>query len=81
MISVEGLVRMDPEVVIDLLPPDANEEMKLAAREDWNALPMLSAVRHGRVHVWTDDFIMVPGPRFIQALEKLAQTLEGTRGG
>lgn len=73
VVSAEGILRMNPEVIIDLVAPDARGS--LSADEilrDWRQLPDVEAVKSGRVHLVDDDFAFVPGPRFIQFVEKLA---------
>ena len=75
VVTPEGLLSMDPEVIIDLVPANTRPETLLAARADWDALPSLRALSTDRVHVWNEDYTMVPGPRFILALERLAEVL------
>ena len=71
-ISAEGAVQMDPEVIIDIVP-DLPEEQKSTIAKDWNTIPEVQAVANGRVHVLGDDYVAVPGPRFILTLEQMAQ--------
>ena len=71
-LSVEGLLRLDPDVIVEFAAgrPDA-----AALRRQWNALDALRAVKTGRVHVFTDDFLSVPGPRFVRFAETIARLL------
>lgn len=71
-LSVEGLLRLDPDVIVEFAAgrPDA-----AALRRQWNALDSLRAVKTGRVHVFTDDFLSVPGPRFVRFTETVARLL------
>jgi cobalamin transport system substrate-binding protein len=71
-LSVEGLLRLDPDVIVEFAAgrPDA-----AALRRQWNALGSLRAVTTGRVHVFTDDFLSVPGPRFVRFTETIARVL------
>ena len=76
VVSAEGILRMDPEVIVDLVPGLAGggvDRKQLAA--DWDGLARLRAVRSGRVHVLDDDFAFKPGPRFVLLVEKLARLL------
>jgi iron complex transport system substrate-binding protein len=71
--SAEEIVMRKPEVVIEMRPgqfTDAESQRKLVS--DWNALSTLPAVRDKRVHVLTEDFIVVPGPRVGLIAERLA---------
>jgi iron complex transport system substrate-binding protein len=71
-ISAEGAVQMDPEVIIDIVP-DLPEDQKSTIAKDWNTIPEVQAVANGRVHVLGDDYVAVPGPRFILTLEQMAE--------
>jgi iron complex transport system substrate-binding protein len=75
-VSAEGILNMDPEVIVEMLGDmsglEVNAERTTMA---WQSLPQVNAVKHGRVHLFCDDFVVVPGPRFIQILEKLAGVL------
>jgi len=74
--SHETLIARAPEVIIELqaegmiAPADAGGEKAL-----WSTMSSLPAVRTGRVHVLTGQYLVVPGPRLAQAAETLARTL------
>ena len=71
-LSVEGLLRLDPDVIVEFAADGANAT---ALRQQWDALGSLRAVTTGRVHVFTDDFLSVPGPRFVRFAETIAHVL------
>jgi iron complex transport system substrate-binding protein len=71
-LSVEGLLRLDPDVIIEF---GANGADAAALRRQWNVLGSLRAVQTDRVHVFTDDFLSVPGPRFVRFAETIANVL------
>jgi len=75
-VSAEGILDMDPDVVIEILDymtqPDLEPARVVA---DWHCLPALRAVRNERVYVLDDEFVVTPGPRFVLTLEKLARVL------
>ncbi len=76
VITGEGLLRLKPEIIIDMvadLPESGLTEADV--RKQWDSLPDMPAVKHGRVFLFTDDFVVVPGPRFIQILEKMAAVI------
>ena len=76
LISLEGLLALAPEVVIDLAPECADDPRKRTELEAaWRGLPDVPAVRDGRVHVRVDAAMLVPGPRFVDTLEWLASVL------
>ena len=75
-LSVEAVLRMDPEIVLELAPN--LEEQGLTpevVRAEWSTLPQLAAVKEARVHVLTGDYVATPGPRFVQLLEDMALAL------
>lgn len=81
-VSAEGVLRLDPEVIVDILPALATQGIPPeAARADWTALDRVRAVRTGRVHVLTGGYAVVPGPRFIQTLEKFAELIHPEASG
>ena len=76
VLSAEGVLQMQPEVIVKLVRPDATAGLSnLELLAQWNVLPELPAVQQQRLAVIDDDFAMVPGPRFILLIEKLARIL------
>jgi len=75
-ISAEGILVINPEVIIDMVSEQAGAGHESPAiLNDWRQVAGVEAVKHGRVHVFQDDFAFVPGPRFILLVEKLARLL------
>ncbi len=74
-LSVEGVVRLNPEVIVEMLP-DAKEAERVAQiTEKWRSIPSVDAIEKERLHIFVEDFVVVPGPRFILLLEKMAKVL------
>lgn len=63
-ISVEDLVRRDPEVIVLI----GGDPAAVASRPGWEGL---SAVRSGRVHLLDPDLLVRPTLRAVQGLERL----------
>lgn len=81
-VSAEGMVGMDPDVIIDLTGDMT--ETPLSRKEvaaQWDVLPGSRAVANHRVYVIDDEFAVIPGPRFVLTLEKLARILHGHANG
>jgi iron complex transport system substrate-binding protein len=74
--SQETLIARAPDVIIELrveaMFPAAEVASDTAV---WSTLGSIPAVRNRRVHVLTGQYLVVPGPRFVQATEMLARTL------
>lgn len=75
-VSPEGLIRLDPDVIIELVPEleqaDYTADDLLA---EWRTVPGLRAAREGRAFLMRGDYVSIPGPRFVDTLEDLAQIL------
>jgi iron complex transport system substrate-binding protein len=75
-LSAEGVLRLDPDVVIEFSSSGTDAT---ALRRQWNRLDSLRAVRNGRVYVFTGEFLSVPGPRFARFTETIARAIRGER--
>ena len=42
---------------------------------DWKLLPTLPAVRNGRIHILTDPYLLIPGPRAVLTARRLAEAI------
>ena len=75
VVSVEEILRMNPEVIIDLCTiPSASDTTQGIA--DWNILgDTVDAVRNRRIYVLTEDYTSIPGLRLILYVEKIAEIL------
>ena len=74
-VSAELVIARRPDAILELrvMPLDA---AGLRAETDvWNALASVPAVRSGRVHIFTDEKMVVPGPRVVEATELLSRAL------
>ncbi|MEA1952022.1 MAG: hypothetical protein U9N87_11595, partial [Planctomycetota bacterium] len=76
--------KVNPEIIIDIVSSTSNaessgdmsaEERKAKTLADWQQLPDVEAVRSGKVYCLDEDYISVPGPRFVLVLEKLEKLL------
>ena len=80
-ISVEGVVRLDPDVIVDMGDMAATvgitAEHKRAVEKLWAGQPAIRAVSNKRVHAVAADIFVVPGPRVVEAAEAFAAMLDG----
>ncbi len=75
-ISIEGLVQMDPDDIIDVIPELEASGMDVGtALGDWQGLRSLRAVREGRVHILGRHSLSIPGPRVAEVVESFARAL------
>jgi iron complex transport system substrate-binding protein len=78
-ISAEGIARMAPDIVIDVMPsvsPVSNER----AIADWNSIPLLPAVRAKCVYCLTGDYVTIPGPRIALLYRDIKNIVADARG-
>jgi iron complex transport system substrate-binding protein len=76
-VSAEGLLKLDPDFIIDILNVDDNGEAKpstwLGGKEGLDPiLTKLPAVARGDVLVLSADYASIPGPRYLELLDVLA---------
>jgi len=59
------------------LIPDLDEKGwdKAMISKEWDAVSHVDAVSEGRVYVFGEDYVVIPGPRFILILEKMARLI------
>jgi iron complex transport system substrate-binding protein len=76
MIPAEGILRLNPQVIIDIVP-DLRENgwSAEAVRREWQALRNVDAVRNNRIHIFGEDFVATPGPRFVRILDLMAEAI------
>jgi iron complex transport system substrate-binding protein len=81
-ISLETVLREDPDVILDLSGQQESEAERQAASSQvlalWKQNPQLTAVRNGRVIVGTSNALLVPGPRAPEAAQLLFEYMHGS---
>jgi iron complex transport system substrate-binding protein len=80
-ISLETVLRENPDIILDLSGTQESEEQRQAARAAtlalWRQNGELAAVRSGRVYVGTSNALLVPGPRTVEATQRLFDFMHG----
>ena len=75
-VSKEDLVARAPDVILEIRAgATLSDAVCRQLVADWATLPSLPAVRDGRIHVLTDDFLLLPGPRVAQVARRFADVL------
>lgn len=77
IVTGEGILRMNPDIIIDMVS-DVSEKgvNKNKVLKEWNALTHVEAVKNNSVYIFGEDYVNIPGPRFILILEKIAKVVE-----
>ncbi|MBN2714053.1 MAG: ABC transporter substrate-binding protein, partial [Planctomycetes bacterium] len=79
-ISRESLLRLNPDVIIDLLTDmDTRKGDIEGAKRDWDNMTELAAVKNHRVCIITGSYAVVPGPRFVKLVEKIGETVNADK--
>jgi len=74
--SKESLIKREPEVILELRPgEEISDAQKKALVSDWQVLRTVPAVQSGSIHILTNDFLLVPGPRMGSAVRAIARAL------
>lgn len=83
-ISLETVLRDDPDMILDLSGQQDSEAERVAASAQvlalWSQQSQLTAVRKGRVMVGTSNALIVPGPRAPEAARMLFDYMHPTHG-
>ncbi len=83
-ISLETVLREDPDVIIDLSGTQETDVARRASRIAtlalWGRYRELTAVRNGHVYAGTTDSLVVPGPRTPIATQRLFDFVHGIGG-
>ncbi len=75
-VSAEGILRANPEVIIEIVDPrDAFRVSEERVKGVWGSFSRVSAVKTGRIHIIDEDYASIPGPRFIEVLERFSRIL------
>jgi iron complex transport system substrate-binding protein len=81
-ISMETVLRENPDIIIDLSGTQETEEQREAARAGalalWQQNRELTAVRNNHVYVGTSNAMLVPGPRTVEAAQRLFDYIHGS---
>lgn len=77
-ISSEQVLARAPDAIVELRNVMTPGQLE-AARRVWQQLPAVPAVRTGRIHLLTGDWLTVPGPRVADAARVIADALHPVR--
>jgi iron complex transport system substrate-binding protein len=75
-VSPEAVLAARPEVIVEAMP-EAEESPELVARVRtlWRGLGPIPAAQHDRVYVLTADNALIPSPRVVEVIGRLAEWL------
>lgn len=73
-VSLESIIAKQPEVIIELMP-DVDASSHDSLRRQWREYAMIPAVRDNRIHILSDDNVLIPAPRFLRVIEKVGRLI------
>lgn len=74
--SKEAVVARQPDVILEMQPGKLLDASAVAMlTQDWEPLSGIPAVRKHRIHVLTEDYALIPGPRVGQLAWRIAGIL------
>ncbi|NOT02505.1 MAG: ABC transporter substrate-binding protein [Phycisphaerales bacterium] len=77
-VSIEEIVGRNPAVIIEAMSGrDLDDAKRRELLDQWQRLDSIDAVRNGRIHFLTDDFLLIPSQRVAQSAELLARVIHG----
>ena len=75
-VSREGIIALNPDIILNMVPLSKGKGLKAAdVLNEWRGLTEVRAVREGRVYVLGNDYVTIPGPRFILLLEDMKKLI------
>jgi iron complex transport system substrate-binding protein len=75
-LSAEGIIRLNPDIIVDfVLDMNGRGLSEKKILEDWEVVKAVNAFRNGKIFVYDKDYMVIPGPRFVQLLEDLSLML------
>ena len=72
--STEMILARAPEVILELRSADESDGQRLEI-ESWKQLASMPAVRANRIYLLTGKSLVVPGPRVVEGVERMAAAL------
>jgi iron complex transport system substrate-binding protein len=75
-VSPEGILRLNPDIIIEIMPGRAQSGLtRDALIRQWRNLARVPAVRNHRVYIFDEPYMVIPGPRFVNALKRFVQVI------
>lgn len=75
-VTLEGLLTLNPDVIIDIFPDADDHPASLAQiRKQWLQLTSINAIQHQQLYLLEADYATIPGPRVHLLLRQFAQFL------
>lgn len=75
-VGPEAVLAARPDVIIEAMPETpASPTLEASLREQWRRLGPIPAVQTNRIYLLTDDHCLIPSPRIVEIIAKIARLL------
>ena len=75
-VGAEGIISMNPEIIIDIVSDIENRALVAdQLKQQWEELAEVTAIKKKHVYIFSENYIAIPGPRFILTLKKIAKAI------
>ncbi len=81
LVSKETLIQRDPDIIINALPMATRPADLETEKAVWEQMPVLKAVKEGRVFCFNNGDYMVPGPTLVNLAEYLSGIFQKVEEG
>jgi iron complex transport system substrate-binding protein len=73
--GLEDVISRKPDIILETLPPPLDPEEAAQRRKDWERLGLAK----NRIYVEGESYLLVPGPRFGLAAQRISEIVRGVR--
>jgi iron complex transport system substrate-binding protein len=71
-VGYESIISMNPQIIIDIVSVEQNQIDPEIVIKQWKNFSLVDAVKNDRIYIFGENYMAIPGPRFILTLEKIA---------
>lgn len=72
IIDMEAVVRSNPDIIIEILVKYDEKDLSL---KNWSKVKDINAVKNDEIHFFNVEDASIPGPRFVDTLEKMSSII------
>ena len=72
IVDMEAVVRSNPDIIIEILVKYDEKDLSL---QNWLKVKDINAVKNGNIHFFNVEDASIPGPRFVDTLEKMTSII------
>ncbi len=74
-VGYESVISMNPEIIIDIVSVEQNHLDPEIIIKQWKNFGLVDAVKNDRIYIFGENYMAIPGPRFILMLEEITRII------